>query len=132
MFSNSKNMVTLCLGLLYFGNSLRSIKTGLGWFFQAVKMVFSMRSIIRVFSKFLLDPYYEPLLLFVIYIYIYIYIYVCIYIIIIYYIKLKSRLSVCLSAVSPVTQLCLHVLTWDLHYAIAMSSSICKFLSKSF
>ena len=42
------------------------------------------------------------------------------------------RLSVCLSAVSPVTQLCLHVSTWDLYYAIAMSSGMCKFVSKSF
>ena len=41
------------------------------------------------------------------------------------------RPSVCLT-VSPVTQLCLHVSTWDLHYAIAMSSGMCKFVSKSF
>ena len=62
-------MDTLCLGFLYFGNSLRSIKTGLGWFSnprKALKMVFGVRSI-RVFSKFLLDPYHEPLLWFMIY-----------------------------------------------------------------
>ena len=60
------------------------------------------------------------------------YVYICI--LFIYYIKLKSRLSVCLSvrllAVMPVTQLCLHVSTWDLHYTIAMSSGMCKFVLK--
>ena len=45
----------------YFGNSLRSIKTGFGCFFKPKGRVFDMRSI-RVFSKFSLDPYYEPLL----------------------------------------------------------------------
>ena len=53
-------MDTLCLGFLYFGNSLRSIARGFGCFFKALKMVFGVRSI-RVFSKFSLDPYYEPL-----------------------------------------------------------------------
>ena len=56
-------MDTLCLGFLYFGNSLRNIKTSLGWFLnpkKALKMVFVVRSI-SVFSKFSLDPYYEPL-----------------------------------------------------------------------
>ena len=46
--------------------------------------------------------------------------------------KPSVRLSVCLSAVSPVTQLCLHVSTWDLHYTLAMSSGMCKFVLKSF
>ena len=53
----------MSIGFLYFGNSLRSIKTGLGWFFKpkdSFKDGFSVRSI-RVFSKFSLDPYYEPL-----------------------------------------------------------------------
>ena len=40
LFSNSKNMDTLCLGFLYFGNSLRSIKTNLGWFFKPNKESF--------------------------------------------------------------------------------------------
>ena len=52
--NKSKNMDTLCLGFLYFKNNLRNIKK------EALKMVFVVRSI-RVFSKFSLDPYYEPL-----------------------------------------------------------------------
>ena len=58
-----KNMDTLCLGFLYFGNSLRSITRGFGCFFKpngSFKDGFGVRSI-RVFSKFSLDPYYEPL-----------------------------------------------------------------------
>ena len=54
-------MDTLCLGFLYFGNSLRSIKTGFGCFFnprEALKMVIGVRSI-RMFQKFLLDPYHD-------------------------------------------------------------------------
>ena len=61
-------MDTLCLGFLYFGNSLRSVKTDLGWFFKPnenFKDGFGVRSI-RVFLKFALDPYYEPLLWFMI------------------------------------------------------------------
>ena len=57
------HMDTLCLGFLYFGNSLRSIKTDFGWFFKPKKSFkdgFGVR-FIRVFSKFLLDPYYESL-----------------------------------------------------------------------
>ena len=56
-------MDTLCLGFLYFGNSLRSITRGFGCFFKpngSFKDGFGVRSI-RVFSKFSLDPYYEPL-----------------------------------------------------------------------
>ena len=34
LLNKSKNMDTLCLGFLYFGNSLRSIKTGFGCFFK--------------------------------------------------------------------------------------------------
>ena len=37
--------------------------------------------------------------------------------------------SVCLT-VSPVTQLCLYGSTWNLHNTIAMSSGMCKFVSK--
>ena len=51
--------------LLNFGNSL---KRDSGHFFkskEAVKMVFGVRSN-RVFHNFLLDPYYEPLLWFMI------------------------------------------------------------------
>ena len=74
-------MDTLCLGFLYFGNSLRSIKRGFGCFFKPKKkMVFGVRSI-RVFSKFSLDPYYEALPWFMI-----IYILYIIYIIYILYI----------------------------------------------
>ena len=51
--------------------------------------------------------------------------------IVFYYIKLKSRLSVCLSC-TPITQSCLHGLKPDLSSAIAMSSGISKFISKSF
>ena len=43
LFNKSKNMDTLCLGFLYFGNSLRSIKRGFGCFSnprEALKMVF--------------------------------------------------------------------------------------------
>ena len=52
-------MDTLCLGFLYFGNSLRSITRGFGFFFKpngSFKDGFGVRSI-RVFSKFSLDPY---------------------------------------------------------------------------
>ena len=42
---------------------------------EPLKLVFGVRSI-RVFSNFSWDPYYEPLLWFMIYIYIYIYIYI--------------------------------------------------------
>ena len=44
------------------------LKEDLGSFFkpkEALKMIFGVRSI-RVFSQFLLDPYYEPLLWFMI------------------------------------------------------------------
>ena len=66
MFNKSKNMDTF----LYFGNSLR-LQEALAAFsnpMEALKMVFGVRSI-RVFSKFLLDPYYEPLPWFMIYYY---------------------------------------------------------------
>ena len=43
--------------------------------------------------------------------------------------KPSVRPSVCLT-VSPVTQLCLHGSTWNLQNTIAMSSSMCKFVSK--
>ena len=62
LFNKSKNMDTLCLDFLYFGNSLRSIKRGFGCFFkpkESFKDLFGVRSI-RVFSKFSLDHYYEP------------------------------------------------------------------------
>ena len=62
-------MDTLYLGFLYFDNSLRSIKTGLASFFKpkrSFKDGFGVHSV-RVFSKFSLDAYYEPLLWFMIY-----------------------------------------------------------------
>ena len=49
--------------ILYFGNNLRSIKKGFGQFFklkESFKDSFDMCSI-RVFSKFSLNPFYEPL-----------------------------------------------------------------------
>ena len=53
-FQQRKNMDSLNLGFLYFGNSLRSIKRGSGQVFQmkeALKMVFGVCSI-RVFLQF--------------------------------------------------------------------------------
>ena len=61
IFSDVKNTDSLCLGLSYFGNSLRSIKRGSGQVFSNERMVFGVCSI-RVFLQFSLDPYYEPLL----------------------------------------------------------------------
>ena len=59
-------MDNICLGFLYFANSLRSIKRGSGQVFSnKLKMVFGVCSI-RVYLQFLLDPYYEPLLWFMI------------------------------------------------------------------
>ena len=54
IFNNMKNIDTIYLGFFYFGNSLRSIKTGYESFSQtkeAFKMVFGVCSI-GVFSHF--------------------------------------------------------------------------------
>ena len=54
IFKNMKNIDSILLGFLYFGNSLRSIERGSGRFFQqhmeALKMVFGVRSI-RVLTQ---------------------------------------------------------------------------------
>ena len=56
-------MDTLCLGFYILVIVFRASKEALAAFSnpkEALKMVFGVRSI-RVFSKFSLDPYYEPL-----------------------------------------------------------------------
>ena len=62
-------MDTLCLGFLYLVTVLGGSKQALTGFSnprKALKIVFGV-CCIRVFSKFLLDPYYELLLWFMIY-----------------------------------------------------------------
>ena len=54
IFNNMKNIDTIYLGFLYFGNNLRSVKTGYGSFSQtkeAFEMVFGVHPI-RVFLQF--------------------------------------------------------------------------------
>ena len=61
--TKSKNIDTLCLGFLNFGNSLGSIKRSFGCFLKSKESFingFGMRSI-SLFLKFLLNPNYEPL-----------------------------------------------------------------------
>ena len=63
MFNKSKNMDTLCLCFYTLVLVLGALQEALAAFsnpMEALKMVFGVHSI-RVFSKFLLDPYYEPL-----------------------------------------------------------------------
>ena len=53
-------MDTLCLGFLIVLGASKQALAGFSNPRKALQMVFGVRSI-RVFSKFLLDPYYEPL-----------------------------------------------------------------------
>ena len=62
IFSNTKNMDSLCLVFLYFGNNLRSIKRGSGRVFSNEGSFKDDLACVLLgfFNNFSLDPYYEP------------------------------------------------------------------------
>ena len=61
IFSNVKNIDTLWLNFLYFGNSLRGIKEDLGELFSNQEIFADGFNVCSI-----RDPYYEPLLWFII------------------------------------------------------------------